>query len=125
MHVVEDQLQVVRRAYVPLALFSKDLAQRENDLSAYLEEQFSAEPSLQSAWTQLKTTRERRNQSLIALQKASLNLGEIAGADAKQFGLSIKQLASGAAMLDADYQAVYDAAQKSLPLDDLSFADAL
>jgi signal transduction histidine kinase len=125
MQVVEDQIQVVRRAYVPLALFSKDLTQREMDLSDYLNEQFAAEPSLQSAWTRLKTARERRNLSLTALKKAAPNLGEIAGADAKQFAIRIEQIVSGAAALDSDYDAVKAAADRSLPLDDLSFADAL
>jgi signal transduction histidine kinase len=125
MQVVEDQLQVVRRAYVPLALFSKDLAQREGDLVAYLDEQFAGMPSLQSAWQQLKNARDRRNQSLMALQKAAANLGEVAGADSKQFRGQIEAIVSGAATLDPDFDAIRVAAEKSLPLDDLSFSDAL
>jgi signal transduction histidine kinase len=125
MQVVEDQIQVVRRAYVPLALSSKDLAQREGDLAEYLEQQFAGMPSLQSAWTYLRNARERRNLSLAALRKAVPNLGEIAGNDAKQFSIGIEQIATGAATLDADYDAIKTAAEKSLPLDDLSFAEAL
>lgn len=125
MQVVEDQLQVVRRAYVPLALSSKDLSQREGDLAAYIDEQFAGMPSLQSAWQQLKNARERRNLSLTALKKGTANLGEIAGNDAKEFSKEVEAMASGAAALDPEYDAIRAAAEKSLPLDDLSFADAL
>jgi signal transduction histidine kinase len=125
MQVVEEQIQVVRRAYVPLALSSKDLAQREGDLAEYLDQQFTGMPDLKSAWNQLRNTRERRNLSLRTLKKAAANLGAIAGGDARQFSTKIEQIESGAAALDPDYEALRAAADKSLALDDLSFADAL
>lgn len=125
MQVVEAQIQVVRRAYVPLALFSKDLAQREDDLKAYLDEGYSDMPNLISAWNTLRNTHDRRNLSLTALKKAAANLGEVAGEDAKVFTQSIVQLESGAKALEPDYDAIHAAAEKNLPLDDLSFADAL
>jgi len=125
MQVVEAQIQVVRRAYVPLALFSKDLAQREDDLKAYLDEGYSDMPNLISAWNSLNTAHDRRNLSLHALEQAAKNLGEVAGDDAKVFTQSIEQIESAAAALEPDYQVIKQAAQKSLPLDDLSFADAL
>jgi signal transduction histidine kinase len=125
MQVVEAQIQVVRRAYVPLALFSKDLAQREDDLKAYLDEGYSDMPNLISAWNTLRNTHDRRNLSLTALKKAAANLGEVAGDDAKVFTQSIVQLESGAKALEPDYDAIHAAAEKNLPLDDLSFADAL
>ena len=125
MQVVEAQIQVVRRAYVPLALNSKDLAQREDDLKAYLEEGYADMPNLISAWNTLRLTHDRRNLSLKALKQAAANLGEVAGEDATVFSQQIEQIEGGATGLESDYEAIHQAAEKNLPLDDLSFADAL
>jgi signal transduction histidine kinase len=125
MQVVEAQMHVVRLAYVPLALNSKDLAQREEDLKAYLDEGYADMPNLKAAWNTLRTTRDRRNSSLTALKAAAANLGEVAGADATVFSQQIDKIEVGAKTLDADYEAVHQAAEKNLPLDDLSFSEPL
>lgn len=125
MAVVEDQIRVVRQAYVPLALYSKDLAQRSEDLKAFVDEGFSDQPNLISANFALQRAQAARKLSLDALQNAAAKLSDVAQADAKQYKASIQQIESGATGLDADYKAIQAAAGKNLALDDLSIADAL
>jgi two-component system, NtrC family, sensor kinase len=76
--VVEKHVSQVRRAYVPLALVSKDLARRAEDLKSYLHEAVVKEPSIHTVDVNLQYARERRDKALTAMQRT---LADLAGTD--------------------------------------------
>ncbi len=125
MSRVEDQIQVVRKAYVPLALQSKELTRIQADLASYLEEGFTDWPNLLSAESALVRKRDQRNKSLETLRQYPKRLTELAEADAKQFdeGFAVMQREIDA--IKPDYDAVQAAAAKSLPMDDASVVEPL
>jgi hypothetical protein len=120
MQVVEGQIQVVRRVYMPLALVSKDLARREADLYACLDKVDSATPSQLC----LNSAHARRNVSLEALDQAAGNLNEVAGADTTVLGSEVEQIDRDVAAIEPDYQTVATPG-KPLPREDPSFDGSL
>jgi len=64
IHVVEDEVQVVRNGFLPLALIAKDLARREEDLKSYLGEALQDDPNAASARMNLRRTRQNRDRAL-------------------------------------------------------------
>jgi len=125
MQRVEDQIQVVRKAYVPLALNSKELTRIQQDLASYLEEGFNDWPNLLSAEAMLVRKRDQRNKSLEALKQYPSKLTELAEADATQFEGDFAAMEKDIAMLQPDYDALHAAAAKSLLIDDTSIAEPL
>ncbi|MBV8762154.1 MAG: HAMP domain-containing protein [Deltaproteobacteria bacterium] len=125
MSRVEDQIQVVRKAYVPLALQSKELTRIQQDLSSYLEEGFTDWPNLLSADSALVRKRDQRNKSLETLRQYPRNLTELAEADAKQFDEDFAMMQRQIDALKPDYDAIHAAAGKSLPIDDATVIEPL
>jgi len=125
MSRVEDQIQVVRKAYVPLALNSKELSRIQADLSSYLDEGFSNEPNLISAEFALRRAHDKRDLGVQRLKQAAKNLTDIAEADAQDVSGSIAQIEKQTAALEPDYKLIHEAAQKNTPLDDLSLAEPI
>src|ERR1700733_13979763 len=64
MKKVEDQIHLVGVGFVPLALDSKGLAGRQQDLKSYLDDGFQSETNLKTVRTHLNIARETRNRSL-------------------------------------------------------------
>src|SRR5256885_6192394 len=92
MRKVEQEIHLVRSGYVPLALVSKDLARREEDLKAFLEEGWTAEPSVHSARVTLAQTKNRRDVALDSLRRDLESLDQMATLEAQQTRHAIEQL---------------------------------
>jgi signal transduction histidine kinase len=77
MEDVEAKIQGIKNTYLPLALVSKDLANREDDLRAYLDE-LTREEQPKKIIRDLRRLREPRDQTLA---KAFANLDSVGEAD--------------------------------------------
>ena len=69
MSQVEDQVTLIGKGYVPLALASKDLARRQDDLLNYLEERLLDESNVQVARLALRNSRANRDRTLQTLRR--------------------------------------------------------
>ena len=116
---------MVRKAYVPLALNSKELTRIQQDLASYLQEGFNDWPNLLSAESMLVHKRDQRNKSLEALKQYPGKLTELAEGDAKQFEDDFSGMEKDIATLKPDYDVLHAAAAKSMRIDDPSIAEPL
>ena len=84
MQRVEDQIQVVRTAYVPLALQGKELARIQSDLKAYVDEGFTdvliAYPTAQASGAALVADANRRGARVAIVVDAPEHLALLAAA---------------------------------------------
>ena len=71
MSQVEDQVLLIGKGYVPLALGSKDLARRQDDLRNYLDERLHDESNAQVARLALNRSRTNRDRALKTLRAGS------------------------------------------------------
>jgi len=69
MQQVEDQVLVIGKGFVPLALASKDLARRQDDLRNYLEEGLQDESNIMVAKVGINRARNNRDRELKAARK--------------------------------------------------------
>jgi signal transduction histidine kinase len=74
---VEEQIHDIRQGHLPLALISKELARREEDLRDYLDKSFQQEPTPYSANLALRGWRDRRNTAFKNLEISLNNLSEL------------------------------------------------
>lgn len=105
---LETWVGVLRLGYVPLALLSKNLERRSEDLKIYLSESFADEASVPAATVNLKSARQHRDKELAAIQKTLVELGAIA-VDGKQFDYirrSVEGLQTGVDALRPHYDNV-------------------
>lgn len=78
---VEDEASLILKGYVPLALASANLAQREDDLRGYLD-QGILDATRQSDVTRAITSwRKKRDQALGEIRKVMLSLGSLVNSD--------------------------------------------
>jgi two-component system NtrC family sensor kinase len=78
---VEDEASLILRGYVPLALASANLAQREDDLRGYLD-QGILEATRQSDVTRAVTSwRKKRDQAMAQIRNVLQNLGALVTSD--------------------------------------------
>jgi signal transduction histidine kinase len=118
-HTLETWVGLVRLGYVPLALLSKNLERRSEDLKSYLTESFEKEPSVPVASANLKSARQRRDRELAAIQKTLVDLGKIIDLDSKQFeyiSRSIERLQTGVDALKPRYDNIDQALARGEPL---------
>ncbi len=88
MTKVEEQVIVIGKGYVPLALGTKDLARRQEDLRNYLEERLTDESNAQV--TRLAVTRSRttRDRALKATRKTLDSVEQLVDVDPRQFAVT-------------------------------------
>ncbi|MBA3460315.1 MAG: HAMP domain-containing histidine kinase [Deltaproteobacteria bacterium] len=66
---IEDQFTLIGKGYMQLALASKDLARRQDDLRNYLDERLLDESNAQVAALALRNSRANRDRALATLRK--------------------------------------------------------
>lgn len=118
-HTLETWVGLVRLGYVPLALLSKNLERRSEDLKGYLIESFEKETAVPVASTNLRSARQRRDRELAAIQKTLVELGRITDLDTKQFEYirrSIERLQTGVDALGPRYDNIEQALSRGEPL---------
>jgi len=107
---VEDQASLVLRGYVPLAIASSDLAQRQDDLKAYLEQGISEAARSVEAEKTIRTLLKRRDQSLAEIVKTIDSLGGLVNSDGPAASEVAKQLPVTKPVVDELKQAVTEVA---------------
>ncbi len=110
-HTLEKYVGLVRIGYVPLALQSKNLERRSEDLKSYLSESLDKETSVQSANANLRNARLRRDKELAAIQKTLGELGKIVDPDSKfdYVRRSVERLQVGVDTLEPRYEHIEQA----------------
>lgn len=105
MRQVEDQVVLIGKGFVPLALASKDLARRQDDLRNYLEEALKDETSPMAVRKELNRIRAIRDRQLKNL-RGIINSPAIAAFDSDRIRTidpRIQSLEDGAAALEDSY----------------------
>lgn len=69
MDQVGDEIRMIRTGFLPLALFSKDFARRQEDLRSYLAEELKDEANLKYAQRNLRKHRGFRDKTLAEVQR--------------------------------------------------------
>jgi signal transduction histidine kinase len=111
MRQVEDQVLLILKGYVRLALESKDLARSQDDLRTYLEEKFAAEATLDTANLALNRHRSARDRGLKNTRKILESLEKIIDVERKQFAVTrprLDLLERGVAAVDPLYKQVLE-----------------
>ncbi len=106
MSQVEDQVTLIGKGYVPLALAAKDLARRQEDLKNYLEALLQDESNAQVAQMALRNSRANRDRALSTLRRILDTVGRLVDIDPKQFAVTrpkIESLEGSVATVDAMY----------------------
>ena len=107
---IEDQASLVLRGYVPLAIASSDLAQRQDDLKVYLEQGISEAVRPVEVAKTIRTLLKRREQPLGEIVRAIDSLGGLVNSDGRAASEVAKQLPVTKPMVDELKQAVAETA---------------
>jgi len=91
---VEDQVVFFGQGYVPLALVSKDLARRQEDLRNYLEERLSDESNAQVAKMAVSRARNNRDRALKTTRGILDTVEQLVDLDPRQFSVTRPQIES-------------------------------
>ncbi|MBA3451827.1 MAG: HAMP domain-containing protein [Deltaproteobacteria bacterium] len=108
MTKVEEQVIVIGKGYVPLALGTKDLARRQEDLRNYLEERLTDESNAQVARMALTRSRNIRDRTLKSTLKTLETVEQLVHVDPRQFAVTrptlvaLEQAVAGVAPLYDD-----------------------
>jgi two-component system NtrC family sensor kinase len=103
---VEDQVILMGKGYVPLALKSKELANRQDDLKNYLEKQLAEESNVVLARANINRYRNARNRFLDDTRKVLEDLEKLIEIDPRQFSDSrprLEALEKGVAAVEPLY----------------------
>ncbi len=87
MRQVEDEVLLIGNGYVPLALGTKDLFRRQEDLRYYLDDIVEAQSAIM-AQVQLKRVRHARDSVLAATRRKLDGLDDLVDVDPKQFAVT-------------------------------------
>ena len=112
MRQVEDQVLLILKGYVRLALESKDLARSQDDLRTYLEEKFATETTPDTANLALNRHRAARDRGLKNTRKILESLEKVIDVERKQFAVTrprLDLLERGVAGVDPLYKQVLEA----------------
>ncbi len=118
MTQVEEQVIVISKGYVPLALGTKDVARSQEDLRNYLEERLTDESNVQVARLALTRSRNNRDKALKTTRKVLDSVERIADVNPKQFavtGPTLEGIERSVAGLDPLYADVLTAPPLGLP----------
>jgi signal transduction histidine kinase len=88
MRQVEDQVVLIGRGYVPLALVTKDLARRQDDLRNYLEERLQDESNAQVTRLELRRGRSNRDRAIRNTRKIVDSVERLIDVDPRQFAVT-------------------------------------
>src|SRR5665647_1399259 len=88
MNKVEDQVILIGKGYVPLALGTKDVARRQEDLRNYLEERLTDESNTQVAKMALTRSRNNRDRALKTTRKILDSVEQLIDVDPRQFAVT-------------------------------------
>lgn len=89
---VEDQVILMGKGYVPLALKSKELANRQDDLRNYLEKQLAEESNVVLARANINRHKNARDRFLLDNRKVLEDLEKLIEVDPRQFRESVPRL---------------------------------
>lgn len=89
---VEDQVILIGKGYVPLALKSKELANRQDDLRNYLEKQLAEESNVVLARANINRYKNARERYLLENRKVLEELEKLIDIDPMQFRESLPLL---------------------------------
>ena len=109
MRQIEDQVLLILKGYVRLALESKELTHSQNTLQTYIQERFAQEPSTEAANFALGRHRIARDRGLKKTRNVLEGLEKLIDVERKQFARTVLQLdvlERGVAALDSMYQLV-------------------
>ncbi|HLL25456.1 MAG TPA: ATP-binding protein [Kofleriaceae bacterium] len=105
MRQVEDQVLLIGKGYVPLALESKDLARRQDELHTYVENRVQEESS-ERVKGELSRLRGNRDQRVREIRKIMVRLETVIDVDPRQFAITrprLEQIEKSVAAVDALY----------------------
>ncbi|HEY5938849.1 MAG TPA: hypothetical protein VIU61_29555, partial [Kofleriaceae bacterium] len=111
MRQVEDQVVLILKGYVQLALESKDLARSQDDLRTYIEEKFATEATAEDANVALNRQRSARDRGLKKTRKILERLEKIVEIEPQQFAKTrprLEVLERGVAAVDPLYKQVLE-----------------
>ncbi|MEO8702919.1 MAG: ATP-binding protein [Kofleriaceae bacterium] len=92
MRQVENHVILIGKGYVPLALKSKELANRQDDLRNYLDKQLSEESNVMLAKANIHRYRAARDRFLVETRKVLGDLEKVIELDPRQFTQSRPRL---------------------------------
>ncbi|MEJ7601513.1 MAG: HAMP domain-containing protein [Kofleriaceae bacterium] len=92
MRQIEDQVLLILKGYVKLALESKDLARSQDDLRTFVEERFTQEPTPEAANLALNRHRASRDRGLKDTRNILARLEKLIDVERKQFAKTRPQL---------------------------------
>lgn len=94
MRQVEDQVVLIGKGYVPLALVAKDLARRQDDLRSYLEEGIQGESNAQVTRLALRRARSNRDRAVKQTRRIVDDVQKQIDVDPRQFKVTRPLIAS-------------------------------
>lgn len=106
MRQVEDQVLLIGKGYVPLALESKDLARRQDELHQYVENRLQEDESTERVKAELARLRGNRDKRVREIRKILEGLDRVIEVDPKQFKITkprLEQIEANVAAIDALY----------------------
>lgn len=113
MDQVGHEIRVIRTGFLPLALYSKDFARRQEDLSSMLTELNEMDPLYVER--SVKRHRERRNKTFAEVQRTLAGLHDIPERHARRIAETKERLAALKQMVDATAP-LYDEVLRLLPM---------
>ena len=98
---VEDQASLILRGYVPLAMSSSDLARRQEDLKAYLDQGITEANRPAEVTSNITRLRKKREQALAEIQRTIESLGGLVNSDGQAAGEVDRRLRNSAPRFSA------------------------
>lgn len=115
MDQVGDEIRMIRTGFLPLALFSKDFARRQEDLRSYLAEELKDEANLKYAQRNLRKHRGFRDKTLAAVKRTLDELRDVPERHERRVSETKERLAGLQQAVDATAP-LYDEVLRAPPL---------
>lgn len=115
MDQVGDEIRMIRTGFLPLALFSKDFARRQEDLRSYLADELKDEATLRYAQRNLRKHRGLRDKTLADVQRTLSSLRDIPERHSRRISDTRERLAALQQYVDAT-ASLYDEVWRAPPL---------
>jgi two-component system, NtrC family, sensor kinase len=115
MDQVGDEIRMIRTGFLPLALFSKDFARRQEDLLAYLSEELKDATNLRFAQRNLKKHRGFRDKTLAEVQRTLAGLRQVPERHERRISETKERLANLQQIVDTTAP-LYDRLLRAPPL---------
>jgi signal transduction histidine kinase len=118
MRQIEDQVVLISKGYVRLALTAKDLARRQDDLRNYLEERFQDESNAQVTRLALRRAKANRDRAIKTTRSIVDDVEKQIDVDPRQFAVTGPKIAAfevATSAVEALYEQVLTAPPIGLP----------